>query len=151
MQEQFSKIVLLFLILFSGCASKIVKVDSETYFDNQAAYRDKNTIITADLVEVVDNNHLFEGKWIEIKAPITHFEERDSPVWYLIFEKEGRKIRAYEHDFLGWVPPDAAYLVRWAKHEGGDVTALGKILKGNIELDELTYKDFIVNTSAIPT
>ena len=151
MQKQFSKIVLLALVLFSGCTTKIVKVDSETYFDNQAAYRDKNTIITADLVEVVDNNHLFEGKWIEIKAPITHFEERDSPAWYLIFEKEGRKIRAYEHDFLGWVPPDAAYLARWAKHEGGDVTALGKILKGNIELDELTYKDFIVNTSAIPT
>lgn len=151
MKKQITKIVLPALILFSGCTQKIVKVDSETYFDNQAAYRDKNTIITADLVEVVDNNHLFEGKWIEIKAPITHFEERDSPAWYLIFEKEGRKIRAYEHDFLGWVPPDAAYLARWAKHEGGDVTALGKVLKGNIELDELTYKDFIVNTSAIPT
>lgn len=151
MKKQIIKIVLPAFILFSGCTQKIVRVDSETYFDNQAAYRDKNTIITADLVEVVDNNHLFEGKWIEIKAPITHFEERDSPAWYLIFEKEGRKIRAYEHDFLGWVPPDAAYLARWAKHEGGEVTALGKVLKGNIELDELTYKDFIVNTNAIPT
>jgi len=151
MKKQFIKIVLLALVLFSGCSQKIVKVDSQTYFNNQAAYGDKNTIITADLVEVVDNNHLFEGKWIEIKAPITHFEERDSPAWYLIFEKDGRKIRAYENDFLGWVPPDAAYLARWAKHEGGDVTALGKLLKGTIELDDLTYKDLVVNTSAIPT
>jgi hypothetical protein len=151
MEKQFIKILLLVLVLFFGCSQKIVKVDSTTYFDNQSAYPDKYTIISTDLVELVDNTDLFEGKWIEIKAPITHFEERDSPAWYLIFEKDGRKIRAYEHDFLGWVPPDAAYLARWAKHEGGDVTALGKMLKGYIELDELTYKDFVVNTSAIPT
>ena len=60
-------------------------------------------------------------------------------------------IRAYESDFMGWVPPDATYLARWAKNEEGDVTALGKMFKGKIELDELTYKDLIVNTSAAPT
>ena len=76
MIKQIIKIVVPALLLFSGCTQKIVKVDSATYFDNQAAYTDKNTIITADLVEVVDNTDLFEGKWIEIKAPITHFEER---------------------------------------------------------------------------
>ena len=150
MKKKFIKIVLPVLVLLFGCSQKIVKVDSTTYFDNQAAYSDRNTIITADLVELVDNNDLFEGKWIEIKAPITHFEERDSPSWYLIFEKEGRKIRAYESDFLGWVPPDATYLVRWAKHEGGNVTAQGRVRQGNIELDELTYRDLIVNTNTIP-
>jgi hypothetical protein len=149
--KKFFKIALLSLFFVTGCAQQIIKVDSETYFQNQAAYPDKSTIITADLVEVVDSDELFEGKWIEISAPITHFEERDSPVWYLIFEKEGRKIRAYENDFLGWVPPDAAYLARWAKHEGGDVTALGKVLKGDMELDELSYRGLIVNTSAIPS
>ena len=151
MKKQFIKLVLPALVLFCGCSQKITRVDSTTYFDNQSAYSEKFTIISADLVEVADNTDIFEGKWIEIKAPITHFEERDSPAWYLIFEKEGRKIRAYENDFLGWVPPDAAYLARWAKHEGGEVTALGKILKGKIELDELTYRGLIVNTSAIPT
>jgi hypothetical protein len=151
MKKQISMIALLALIFSSGCTQKVVKVDSTTYFKNQAAYTGKHTIIAADLAEVADNTDLFEGKWIEIEAPITHFEERDSPAWYLVFEKDGRKIRAYEHDFLGWVPPDAAYLARWAKHEGGEVTALGKIFKGYIELDELTYKGFIVNTSAIPT
>ena len=151
MKKQFIKIALPALVLFSGCSQNITRVDSTTYFENQTAYTDKDTIIAVDLVEVADNTDLFEGKWIEIKAPITHFEERDSPAWYLIFEKEGRKIRAYEDDFLGWVPPDAAYLARWAKKEGGEVTALGKVRKGNMELDELTYKDLIVNTSAIPT
>ena len=145
------RMALLFLLFLAGCGHQIIKVDSDTYFSNQASYQDKNTIITADLVDVVDRNDLFEGKWIEFSAPITHFEERDSPVWYLIFEKEGRTIRAYESNFLGWVPPDATYLARWAKKEGGDVTALGKVLKGNMELDELTYKSLVVNTSAIPT
>lgn len=149
--KKYIQIALLSLFFLTGCAQQIIKVDSDTYFRNQAAYQDKSTIITADLVEVVDSDERFEGKWIEISAPITHFEERDSPVWYLIFEKEGRKLRAYENDFLGWVPPDAGYLARWAKNEGGDVTALGKVLKGNMELDELSYRGLIVNTSAIPS
>ncbi len=149
--KKYFKIALLSLFFLTGCAQQIIKVDSDTYFRNQAAYQDKSTIITADLVDVVDRDGLFEGKWIEISAPITHFEERDSPSWYLIFEKEGRKLRAYENDFLGWVPPDAAYLARWAKNQGGDVTALGKVLKGYMELDELSYRGLIVNTSAIPS
>ena len=144
-------LALLYLLFLAGCGQQIIKVDSATYFRNQTAYQDKSTIITANLAEVVDRNDLFEGKWIEISAPITHFEERDSPVWYLIFEKEGRIMRAYESDFLGWVPPDAVYLARWAKREGGDVTARGKVLQGNMELDELTYKTLMVNTSAIPS
>ncbi len=122
--KRYSKTVLLSLFFLSACTQQnIIKVDSATYFQNQAAYEDKSTIITADLVEVVDRNDLFEGQSIEINAPIIHFEERDAPVWYLIFEKEGRQMRAYESDFLGWVPPDAVYLARWAKNQGGDVTA----------------------------
>lgn len=149
--KKYFTIAALSLFFLTGCAQQIVKVDSDTYFRNQAAYQDKSTIITADLVEVVDRNDLFEGKWIEISAAIIHFEERDAPVWYLIFEKEGRKMRAYESDFLGWVPPDAVYLARWAKNEGGDVTARGEVRDGNMELDELTYRSLIVNTSAIPS
>ena len=149
--KKYFKIALLPLLFLTGCAQQMIKVDSETYFSNQAAYKDKNTIITADLVDVVDRDDLYEGKTIEINAPIIHFEERDAPVWYLIFEKEGRKMRAYESDFLGWVPPDAVYLARWAKNEGGDVTARGEVRQGSMELDELTYKSLIVNTSAIPS
>ena len=77
--KKYFKIALLSLFFLTGCAQQIIKVDSDTYFRNQAAYQDKSTIITADLVEVVDSDELFEGKWIEISAPITHFEERDSP------------------------------------------------------------------------
>ena len=149
--KKYFKLVLLPLLFMTGCTQQMIRVDSDTYFSNQAAYEDKNTIITANLVDVVDRKDLFEGKTIEIIAPVIHFEERDSPVWYLIFEKEGKNMRAYESDFLGWVPPDAAYLARWAKNEGGDVTARGEVRQGNMELDELTYKTLIVNTSAIPS
>jgi hypothetical protein len=92
-----------------------------------------------------------QGKRVEISAPITHFEERDAPSWFITFEKDGQKIRGYESDFLGWIPPDAVYLARWAKKEGGNVTAQGKLLGNGLELDQLTYKTLIVNTSAIPT
>ena len=112
---KYFKLALLPLLFMAGCAQQMIRVDSDTYFSNQAAYEDKNTIITANLVDVVDRKDLFEGKTIEIIAPVIHFEERDSPVWYLIFEKEGKNIRAYESDFLGWVPPDALYLASWAK------------------------------------
>ena len=149
--KKYSTLALLLSIYLAGCAQQVIRVDSDTYFQNQAAYNDIHTIITADLVDVVERNDLFEGQSIEINAPIIHFEERDTPVWYLIFEKEGRKLRAYESDFLGWVPPDAVYLARWAKNEGGDVTARGEVRQGNMELDELTYKSLIVNTSAIPS
>ena len=150
MKQQYLR-ALLYLFFLAGCTQQIIKVDSDTYFSNKTTYQGKNTIINADLVDVVENKDIFEGKWIEISAPIIHFEERDSPAWYLIFEKDGRKMRAYEDDFIGYVPPDAVYLARWAKKEGGNVTALGKVLQGNMELDELSYKSLVVNTSAIPT
>jgi len=143
-------ITILLTILFA-CSTHITRIDSNTYLQNQALYKNEEVIIAADIAQVLDNYEVFEGRRIEITAPISHFEERDSMVWHLILEKEGKKLRAYEDDFLGYVPPDAVYLARWAKHEGGYVTARGKLFKGGMELDQLTYKSLIVNTSAIPT
>jgi len=143
-------IALLFLGMVLGC-TPMVRVDADTYLHNQGHYEEKATIITAELGEVFENYEIFQGKRIEITASITHFEERDAPSWFIVFEKDGQKIRGYESDFLGWVPPDAIYLARWAKKEGGDVVAQGKLLGEALELDQLTYKTLVVNTSAIPT
>jgi hypothetical protein len=148
--KRYASILLLFLIILIGC-TQMIRVDADTYLHNQEHYEEKATIITAELGEVFDNYELLQGKRIEIAAPIIHFEERDAPSWYIVFEKDGQKIRGYEGDFLGWVPPDAVYLARWAKKEGGDVIAQGKLLSEGLELDQLTYKTLIVNTSAIPT
>ena len=145
-----ASIQLLFLIVLIGCAP-MVRVDADTYLQNQELYEVNATIITAELGEVYENKELFQGKRVEITAPIIHFEERDAPSWYIVLEKDGQQIRGYESDFLGWVPPDAVYLARWAKKEGGDVIAQGKLIGEWLELDQLTYKTLIVNTSAIPS
>ena len=77
------------LTAFPGCA-ELIRVDSETYMRNPGMYEGKYTLISADLEEVVENYQLYEGLDIEIAAPITHFEERDAPSWFLILEKNGK-------------------------------------------------------------
>ena len=146
----YASIPLMFVTILVGC-TQMIRVDADTYVHNQEQYEGKATIITAELGEVFENYELLQGKRIEITAPIIHFEERDAPSWFIVFEKDGQKIRGYETDFLGWVPPDAVYLARWAKKEGGDVIVQGKLIGEALELDQLTYKTLIVNTSAIPT
>lgn len=139
-----------FLIPLIGC-TQMIRVDADTYLGNQEAYQGKETIITTTLPELFKHQEILQGKRVEIAAPIIHFEERDAPSWFIVLAKDGQKIRGYESDFLGWVPPDAVYLARWAKKEGGDVVAQGKLIGEGLELDQLTYKTLIVNTSAIPT
>ncbi len=148
--KSYARLPVVFLIILIGC-SPMMRIDADTYLHNQELYEGKATIITAELGEVFENYELFQGKRIEITAPIIHFEERDAPSWFIVLEKDGQQIRGYESDFLGWVPPDAVYLARWAKKEGGDVIAQGKLIGEGMELDQLTYKTLIVNTSAIPT
>lgn len=148
--KSYASIPLVFLILLIGC-TQMIRVDADTYVNNLQQYEGQDTLITAELGELLANKELFQGRRIEISAPITHFEERDAPSWFIVLEKDGQKIRGYESDFLGWVPPDAVYLARWAKKEGGDVIAQGKLFGEEIELDQLIYKTLIVNTSAIPT
>jgi hypothetical protein len=150
MVRRYYFIPLLLTVLLEGCAHEI-RIDSGTYLHNPSIYKHKDVIITADLPQVLDNYEALRGATIETSARIAHFEERDSASWYLILEKEGKELRAYEDSFLKFVPADAVYLARWAKNEGGYVTARGKLLQGRMELDQLAYKTLIVNTSAIPT
>lgn len=148
--HRYCAVTLLLTILLAGCVHEI-RIDSAAYLQNPERYTNKDIIITADLAQVLDNYKLFEGRTIETNALISHFEERDSMAWHLILEKDGKQLRAYEDSFLKYVPADAVYLARWAKNEGGYVTARGKLLKDRMELDQLVYKTLIVNSSAIPT
>ena len=144
--KNFYSAALSFLILLLGCTS-LTRVDSKTYMLNPGMYEGMYTLISADLEEVVDNYQQFEGLNIEIAAPITHFEERDSPSWYLVLEKNGKVLRAYERSYLRFVPPDADYLARWAKREGDPVTVQGTLYAWGMELDQLIYKDLTINTN----
>ena len=130
----------------AGCTD-LIRVDAETYKLNPGMYEGKYTLISADLEEVVENYQLYQGQDIEIAASITHFEERNAPSWFLVLEKDGKILRAYERNYLRFVPPDADYLARWAKREGDPVTVQGKLMSWGMELDQLIYRDLIVNTN----
>ena len=87
--RNFFMLCLFCLTALPGCA-ELIRVDAETYMQNPGMYEGKYTRISADLEEVVENYQLYEGLDIEIAAPITHFEERDAPSWFLILEKNGK-------------------------------------------------------------
>jgi hypothetical protein len=144
---KYKVIVLLFIVALWGCTQQI-RVDAENYIKNQAMYEGKPTIISVEIKDILENYALFEGKDLEIMALVAHYEKRDSPGWYLTFEKDGEKIRGYEDDYQRFVPRDAVYLARWAKKEGGTVTARGKLMQWGIELDHLSYKSLTVNTNS---
>ena len=114
---------------------------------NPDIYEGQYILISADLGEVLEHYQLLKGLDIETAATLTHFEERDAPSWYVTLEKDGNMIKAYEDNYQRFVPADADYLARWAKREGGTVTAQGKLMEWGMELDQLTYRDLIVNTN----
>jgi len=138
--------IILAIVILLGC-TQMIRVDAESYMQNQALYKENNVLIVATLEEVLDNYEMFQGMNVEIMGTITHFEEWDSPAWFLTLEKDGKKITAYEDHPLHGVPKDVVFLARWAKREGGGVTARGKIKQWGMELDLLAYKDLIVNTN----
>lgn len=145
--RKYCMLCLLSLTALLGCA-ELIRVDAKTYMLNPGMYEGQYILISADLEEVLEHYQLLQGLDIETAAPLTHFEERDAPSWYVTLEKDGNMIKAYEDNYLRFVPSDADYLARWAKREGGTVTARGKLMEWGMELDQLTYRDLIVNTNA---
>ena len=144
--RKYCMLCFLSLTALFGCA-ELIRVDAETYMLNPGRYEGQYILISADLEEVLEHYQLLQGLDIETAAPITHFEERDGPSWYVTLEKDGNMIKAYEDNYQRFVPSDADYLARWAKREGGTVTARGKLMEWGMELDQLTYRDLIVNTN----
>ena len=149
MARHYYVMALFSIVVLFGC-TRMIRVDAKSYLQNQALYEGKKTLIAVDLGDVLEQYELFQGKDIEVTAPLTHFEKKDSPGWFLILEKEGKKLRFYEDDYRHFVPQNALHLARWAKREGGEVTARGKLSKGGVELDQLTYKKLSVNTNLVP-
>lgn len=144
--RNYCMLCLLSLTALFGCA-ELIRVDTETYLLNPGMYEGQYVLISADLEEVLEHYQLLQGLDIEIDAQIIHFEERDAPSWFVTLEKDGNTIRAYEDNYQRFVPSDADYLARWAKRERGKVTAQGKLMEWGMELDQLTYRELIVNTN----
>jgi len=129
--------------------TKMIRVERDAYIQNQAFYEGKNILIETNLEDVVTQYPLYNGKNIEIVAPISHYGEWGLAGWYLTLERDGGKLRCYEENYKYYLPWKALYLVRWAKSEKGEVKARGKLRKDGMELCALAYKSLTVNTNAV--
>lgn len=142
--------VFIALTMMLGCA-QLVRVDADTYLENQDLYKGKQVLLQADLEDVVEHYTLLKGKNVELAAPVDSYGDWGLRGWYVFLEKDGKRIRCYEEKYRYYLPWKALYLVRWAQREKGVVTARGKLKKDGVELCQLAYKGLSINTNAVPS
>jgi hypothetical protein len=92
----------------------------------------------------------FENREVELSAPVIYCGKEGFDTFYITLEKNGKHIRAYEENYYRYVNAEALQLVLWAKSEGGEVTVRGKLKDDGIELNQLGYKEYLVNTNRRP-
>jgi hypothetical protein len=137
------------LFVFTGCGH-MIKTDMDTYLQNQGAYKRKIIVFTTDVQDLLKRYELYQDKKVELTALVTYFGKEEFPTWYLTLEEDGKKIRAYEDNYRRYISRDALQLLIWAKSEGGEVTVRGKLKEDGIELSQLAYNDYFVNTNVRP-
>jgi len=139
---------LLCLIFFvSTCSRTIIRVDMDTFLENQAFLEEKSVLITTELNAVKEQYALLEGKNIELTAPVSYFGDRKFRTWYVILEKDGKTLRCYESKYRLYPERNATFLLMKARDEGGEITVRGKLYYDGIELNYLIYKNYVVNTN----
>ena len=144
--------VLLFTVVVSslpGCI-QIVKTDLDSYLQNQKAFRRKHVIFTTTLEDLLTRYELYQGREVELSAPVSYFGKEDFPTWYLTLERDGKQLRAYEDSYRNYVDVYALNLMIWVKSEGGEVTVRGKLKEKGVELNQLAYKEYYIDTDALP-
>jgi len=137
------------LVSFLGCAP-LVKTNIDSYLKNQEDYKGKKIVFTAELEDILKRYELYKNKEIELTAPLAYFGERRFWTWYLILEKDGKKIRCYETKYRLYPGRNALLLLSQARSKGGEVTVRGRLKYDGIELDRLIYKGYVVNTNDRP-
>ena len=134
------------LVVMVGC-TPMVKIDIDTYLQNPGNYKNMDVVFTADLDDLLERYELYRGKEVEVTAPATSFGNWKFWTWYLILEKNGNKVRAYESEYRIYPDLYALDLMKVARSEKGEVTVRGTLCRDGIELDRLAYKDFSINTN----
>ena len=137
------------LVAFPGCAP-LVKTTMDSYLEKPEYYKGKKVVFTTDLDDLLERYELYRNKEVELTAPLAYFGERKFWTWYLILEKNGKKIRCYETRYRVYPGHDALFLLRQARSEGGEVTVRGVPMYDGIELDRLIYKNSVVATNYKP-
>lgn len=135
--------------ILSSCIHT-VKTDMNNYIQNKEEYKWKRVVFTTDLNDILERYDTFKGKEVELTAPVGYFGKDDFPTFYLLLEEEGRQLRAYEENYHRYVNGDALQLLILANREGGKVTVRGKLKEDGIELKQLVYNEYLVNTNKPP-
>ena len=144
-----SILIIVVLSPLVGCI-QMIKTDLDTYMQNQKPFRRKHVIFTTTLEDLLTRYELYQGKEVELSAPVSYFGKEDFQTWYLTLERDGKQLRAYEDSYRNYLDIYTLNLVIWVKSEGGDVTVRGKLKKEGIELNQLAYKEYSIDTDALP-
>ena len=137
------------VFVISSCIHT-VKTDMNNYLENKEDYKWKRVVFTTDLNDILERYETFQGKKVELSAPVGYFGKEDFPTFYLLLEEDGRQLRAYEENYHRYVNGDALQLLILANSEGGKVTVRGKLKEDGIELHQLLYNEYLVNTNKRP-
>ncbi|MEI6126204.1 MAG: hypothetical protein WCQ99_06575 [Pseudomonadota bacterium] len=141
-------VLILCVLIAMGCSPKEhVKVDLNSFLQNQEGYQNKDVIFTATLSDVIERYQLYRDKKIEVTAPVSYYGSRGYWTWYLMLGKDTLSLRCYTHYYR--LTPDylAIDLLGWARNEHGEVTVEGILRKDGLELETIKYNGQQVRTN----
>ena len=137
------------LLAVTGCMQKeLVRVDLDTYLKNQQQYKDKRVVITASLQDIAEHYDRYKNREIEVSAPLTYYGSSRFWTWYVLLEKDGKKLRCYEYRYRIYPDPSAVDLALSARSQGGNVTAQGELMSDGLELNRLKYSGYDIDTNS---
>jgi len=134
------------LVAIVGC-TPMIKLDIDTYLQNPDYYKKMDVVFTTNLEDLLERNELYQGKEIEVTAPVTSFGNWNFWTWYLILEENGKKVRAYESEYRIYPDLYALNIMHAVRSKGGEVTVRGELRRDGIELDRIAYQGLSINTN----
>ncbi len=138
------------LVFPAGCMRTAVRLDLDTYLQKQASYAGQDIVITASLDDVLARYSLYEGKKIEVTAPVAWHKSYGFWTWHLLLVENSSSLRGYTHYYRiepGW---DAVNLLDRAIHGKRPVTVLGILRKDGLDIQRLTCDNESATTSFKP-
>lgn len=141
---------LLIILVFISACSHLIKTDIDSYMQNREAFKWKKVVFTTDLEDLLQRYEIFQGREVELSAPVAYFGKENFPTFYITLEQDGNQIRAYEENYHRYIHGDTLQLLIRATSEGGKVTVRGKVKDDGIELNQLVYNEDLINTNRQP-
>ena len=142
--------ILCTIVFIVFCACKhTVKTDMGAYVQDEGYYRGKKIVFVTSLEDLILRTQLYQGRMVELSAPVAFFGKEGFRTWHVMLEKDGKSIRAYEDNYQDQVPLPVLNLLLWVAGEKGDLSLRGKLKEDGIELSWLSYKEYSVMTDSV--